>query len=91
MNRFKKLRVTNLFPIQLGWKLHWFRTLHFAITSKKYIKYVLFVFIVIYLFERIEHLFSKDALNWSKKQDMSIYIFYFSISNKCCSFERSIH
>ncbi len=42
MNRFKKLWVTNLFPIQLGWKLHWFSTLHFVITSKKY---VLFVFI----------------------------------------------
>ncbi len=23
MNRFKKLRVMNLFPIELGWKLHW--------------------------------------------------------------------
>ncbi len=33
MNRFKKLRVMKLFPIQLGWKLHWFRMLHFAITS----------------------------------------------------------
>ncbi len=34
MNRFKKLRVMNLFLIQLGWKLHWFRTLHFAITKQ---------------------------------------------------------
>ncbi len=32
MNRFKKLWVMNLFLIQLGWKLHWLRTLCFAIT-----------------------------------------------------------
>ncbi len=34
MNHFKKLRLINLFLIQLGLKLHWFRKLHFAITSK---------------------------------------------------------
>ncbi len=41
INRFEKLRVINLFPIQLWWKLRWFRTLHFAITSSmKWIKHV---------------------------------------------------
>ncbi len=36
MNHFTTLRVMNLFPIQLGLKLHWFRTLHFTITTKSW-------------------------------------------------------
>ncbi len=33
MNRFKKPRIMNLFPIQLDLKLHWFRTFHFEIAT----------------------------------------------------------
>ncbi len=33
---FKKLWVMNPFQIQLGLKLHWLRTLHFAITSASF-------------------------------------------------------